>query len=145
MSVNHPNISSAIGTWNGGHGGGGYGRTGPLVSAGGSILFPFTITTTSYGNINVARGNTLIAGGGNMGAAGQNAPEFNICGSLSPGFGGAGGGAANATNAGKGGNGFRGGGGGGGGGTGGPAPFAGGVGGAGGNGGNGYVCIVALE
>lgn len=127
--------------WNGGGGGGGFTFSSGLSAAGANVSIISSSTTyPSVGALEYARGATVCAGGTALGGAGANAPPINICGKLSPGFGGAGGGGnIGVGNGGRGGDGYRGGGGGGGGGT------ASGTGGQGGNGGNGYVCIVALE
>lgn len=141
LSVAHP-FTHPNTLWNGGAGGGGVTFSSSAIAAGGDInIIGSSVTYSSVGPINIARGATVAAGGTNAGGQpGTSAPFQNICGKLSPGFGGAGAGGGTLTSGGRGGNGFRGGGGGGGGGS--QAPNTNG---AGGNGGNGYVCIVALE
>lgn len=140
MSVAIPFTSGAT-IWNGGTGGGGCTFSSGASAAGASVnIISSSTTYPSVGALEYARGAKVCAGGTALGGAGANAPPINICGKLSPGFGGAGGGGNTSIGTGgAGGKGYRGGGGGGGGGT------ASGTGGRGGDGGNGYVCIVALE
>lgn len=93
--------------------------------------------TEDLGGPNTLLYITIGAGGTTAGVSGQNAPFFNICGKLSPGFGGAGGGGSELGGASSGGRGYRGGGGGG--------SKSAVTSGNGATGGNGYVCIVVFE
>lgn len=139
IQVGHPNASVTL--WNGGGGGGGYQFSSDTGFSGANITLYNGSAYSTFGPMRIARGSTVASGGSPNGAsAGENAPLYNICGKLSPGFGGAGGGGASATGATNGGRGYRGGGGGGGG-----ASKAGVTAGSGGVGGNGYVCIIAFE
>lgn len=139
VEVGHPEQTVIL--WNGGGGGGGYLTSSDTSFSGANIILYNGSSYRTFGPIDIARGSTVAAGGSINGAsAGANAPLYNICGKLSPGFGGAGGGGASATGATNGGRGYRGGGGGGGG-----ASKAGVTAGSGGVGGNGYVCIIAFE
>lgn len=132
-------------SWNGGAAGG---AGSGIQDPGGTIsLFNASLNTLlSLGPPNIPRKGsapTLFSCTGDaLGCENQSASDFNICGSLSPGFGAAGGWGNIGSNGLSGGRGFRGGGGGGGGGV--DGTFS-GTGGTGGTGGNGYVCIVALE
>lgn len=142
ISVATP-TTSAVSIWSGAAGGGGFTNASNTAAAGGDngYLSAASNTYSSLANPFIPRGTTLLAGGTiNGGSTGTDAPPYNICGKLTPGFGGAGGGGALLTGATRGGHGYRGGGGGGGGGSKAGIPA-----GNGGNGGNGYVCIVALE
>lgn len=138
VSVGHPQQTQIL--WNGGGGGGGFINSSGLAAAGADITLYNATAFTNFGTPGLARSTTIATGGTTAGVAGQNAPFFNICGKLSPGFGGAGGGGSSLGGASNGGVGYRGGGGGGGGGS-----KSGVTSGNGGNGGNGYVCIVAFE
>lgn len=136
MSVGHPQQTQVL--WNGGGGGGGF-PNGSLAGGGQDIQLISVNTFTNFGSPRLARGVVIVAGGA-ANVAGADAPPINICGLLSPGFGGGGGGGSSLGGAGNGGRGFRGGGGGGGGGS-----SNGVAAGTGGQGGNGYVCIIAFE
>lgn len=138
VSAGHPQNTQVL--WNGGGGGGGFVNSTGIASAGADITLYNAASFTTFGTPGLARSTTIATGGTNAGVAGQNAPFFNICGKLSPGFGGAGGGGSALGGASNGGIGYRGGGGGGGGGS--KSAVTSGV---GGSGGNGYVCIIAFE
>jgi hypothetical protein len=101
--------------WNGGGGGGGYLNSSGLAAAGADITLYSATSFTTFGTPGLARSATIASGGTAAGVAPTPTPTFNICGKLSPGFGGAGGGGSALGGATAGANGFRGGGGGGGG------------------------------